>query len=311
MKIIFFGTPDYVLPVLEGLHKKFRSDKLRSPIVGVVTQAPKPSGRKKIMTYSAVDRWAHQRQIPIYYQSIDLLTKGVRADIGILCAYGAIIPDPVIALFPQGILNIHPSALPKLRGASPVQATILEGLKEAGVSVIRLDGQMDHGKIVNQFTEVVKPGDTTDSLRTRLFDRSVEVLLELLEPYVRGKIHLKEQDESEATFTTLIKKEDGFIPPEYLKAAIAGKSLKEKWAIRFIKDCTIVPSALNLERFIRAMNAWPCAWSTISLAGREARIKLISAYLEEGKLVPDTVQLEGKEEVSWEEFKRGYPSASF
>jgi methionyl-tRNA formyltransferase len=311
MKIVFFGTPDYVLPVLEELHKKIKA-KLGSPIAGVVTQSPKPVGRGKIVTFSPIDAWAHQRKIPIFYKSSDLLKEKPAADIGVLAAYGEIIPEAVIKNFKYGIINLHPSLLPQFRGASPVQAAIATGETQTGVTIIKLDPKLDHGAILSQFKEDIESGDTTDSLRAKLFERGAEVLVELIEPFVKGKITPRAQDDKTATHTTQVKKADGFIPPKFLKAALEGKTLKEDLLIPFIKDFSIKPSPDGLDNFIRSLHSWPGAWSYIKISDRlSKRIKIIKAELDEGKLVLIEVQLEGKNTVSWKEFLAGYPSAAF
>jgi len=112
MKIVFFGTPEYVMPVLTLLHKRFVTGPGKSPIAAVVTQSPKPVGRKQIITYSPVDKWAHEHKLPIYYSADELKQNPVEAEVGILASYGEIIKKDVINLFPQGILVIHPSLLP-------------------------------------------------------------------------------------------------------------------------------------------------------------------------------------------------------
>ncbi len=213
MKIVFFGTPDYVLPIVNEVHKKFSSKNGESGIVAVVTQKPKPTGRKQFITYSAVDTWAYKRKIPVFYSPSDLIPKKVDADLGVLAAYGEIIPKLVIDRLKFGILNVHPSLLPSFRGASPVQAAIVSGLAQTGVTIIKLDEKLDHGPIVSQFTEEIFENDTTETLRNRLFERSGEVVTALVPAYVANKIKLKEQNHKEATFTTQITKEDGFIPP--------------------------------------------------------------------------------------------------
>jgi len=283
MKIVFFGTPDYVLPILTSLHKKFVSGPGVSPIAAVVTQSPKPTGRKQILTYSPVDKWAHEHKIDIFYQSSELIKNSVKADIGVLAAYGEIIPKIVIDTFPHGILVVHPSLLPKYRGASPIQGAIANGDKQVGVTIIKMDEKMDHGPIVSQFKEETKPDDTTDTLRARLFERSKEVIAEMIEPYLQGKIKPKEQNHDEATYTKIITKQDGFIEAE-----------------------SFTSEAAKAERFIRAMQPWPQAWTLIG----KKRLKILKAHLESGKLILDEVQLEGKSPVSWEEFKRGYPDAN-
>jgi methionyl-tRNA formyltransferase len=331
MKIVFFGTPDYVLPIPISLHKTFKEKGLISPIAAVVTQAPKPTGRKKMLTYSPIDKWAHTHKVPIFYTPEDLLSKNIQADIGILASFGQIIPRGVLQHFHLGILNAHPSLLPKYRGASPVQATIL--LEETtGVSIIKLDEKLDHGPILTKFKEEIAPNDTTETLRKRLFERSAKVLVDLLPAYIKGKINLKPQKETEATTTKQITKQDGFIPPEYLTPTFKGRSFKGKWQVKFIKGCSLVPNAQNLSNFIRAMQPWPGAWTQIKLQGYKdtklkrdkktkiqsykgtelQRLKILKAHLtiDHQSLAIDEVQLEGKNPVSWKQFCEAYPNNS-
>lgn len=279
MKIVFFGTPDYALPVLTAIHKKFVTGPGKSPIAAVVTQSPKPTGRRQILTYSPIDKWAHDHKIPIFYSSRELLDANLDIELGVLASYGEIIKKEVIDLFPKGILVIHPSLLPKYRGASPVPAAIKNGDGKTGVSIIKMDEKMDHGPIVSQFKEEIYRTDTTEALKKRLFERSAEVLVELLEPYTKGKVIPKTQDETEATYTKILTRADGFI------------DLKEM-------------DGNASERFIRAMSPWPGAWT---LLPNQKRLKLLKAHVEGDKLVLDEVQLEGKNPVSWKQFKEAYP----
>lgn len=318
IKIVFLGTPNYVLPVLESLNKTFK-EKGESPIAAVVTQKPKPSGRKRQLEYSAVDNWAHKRGVKIFFDPEDIVKNNIKADIGILAAYGEIIPKQVISHFPHGILNIHPSLLPEFRGASPVQAAIATGKEKTGVSIIKMDEKLDHGPIVSQFKEDILPNDTTDTLRRRLFERSAEVLTTLISAYLKGKIKLRKQDENKVIFTRQITKDDAFIPPEYLSATIKGPTLKGQWEIAFIKDYSPVPNAYCLDRFIRAMIPWPVAWTHVFLDPKQKtpkRLKILKSHVEELLpnaycLMPDIVQLEGKNKVSWKQFTSGYPGVTF
>lgn len=305
MKIIFFGTPDYVVPILDALRKEFDTPKNKA-IVAVVTQAPKPTGRKQLLIYSPIDDYAFKRKIPIFHSSLELLQKGIEVDLGVLAAYGEIIPPEVLNLFPKGILNIHPSLLPKLRGASPVQGAIVLAEKETGVTIIRLDDKLDHGDIYSQFTEEILPDDTTESLRKRLFGRSADVLVALIPAYLAGKIHPRKQDDSKATFTIRADKEHGLIPYAYFEAALKGKSLKENWSIGFSKNIILSPAPDVVERFIRAMYPWPGAWTEIKIDEAKRRLKILKAHFKDKKLVPDEVQLAGKSPVSWKQFKEGY-----
>jgi methionyl-tRNA formyltransferase len=320
MKIVFFGTPYFVLPIIETIHKEHKEKSGSSPIVAVVTQKPKPAGRKKALTYSAVDKWAFERngrvkstknKIPILFDPDDVIKENIEADLGILAAYGAFIPKKVINYFPKGILNVHPSLLPKYRGASPIQATLVMGDEITGVSTIKLDEKLDHGPIISQFKEKVSANDTTKSLTERLFLRAAEVVSVLIVPYIKGKITPREQDHPKASFTTLIKKEHGFIDPKFLKLALQGKESKDEWEIPFIKDTSMKANPESIERFIKAMQPWPIAWTKVKIDAEEKRLKILRAHLENEKLALDEVQLEGKNPVSWKQFAQAYPKLKF
>jgi len=305
MKIIFFGTPDYVVPILEKLNKYHE-------IVAVVTQSPKPMGREKTLTYSAVDAWAFKKKIIRNFDYVDL----PEADLGVCASFGMIIPQVVLDLFPHGILNIHPSLLPQFRGSSPIQATLISGINPTGVSIIRMVDKLDAGPVLTQFKEDVMPNDTNESLRARLFEKSADVLLEMIPAYVDGKIKYKHQNEEQASFTTMIKKEDAFIPFEFIKNAMNLNFVMEinsndkPWEVGFIKNYNLTPSAEVINRIIKAMSFWPIAWTEISLGstGQNKRLKIISSHInpESGYLELDEVQLEGKKPTTWKQFKGAY-----
>ena len=336
MNIIFFGTPDYVIPVLNKLHREFKSKTGESPVVAVVTQKPKPVGRKKQLEYSAVDQWAYKKGIKIL-RDLDI-GEFPKAELGILASYGEIIPDPVIGHFKFGILNVHPSLLPEWRGSSPVQASIISGVDETGVSIIKLDEKLDHGPIISQFKEGIQSDDTTETLRKRLFERSAEVLVTLIPAYLEGKITPRPQDHTKATYTRELRKADGFVPPKYLNSAFQGKSRKEKWEISFMKNFTNHYSPITIHQYIRAMQPWPGAWTYVHLTKEPKnkrteelntkRLKIFRAHVEPIQavgsklpatklvsnaqcLVPDLVQLEGKSPVNWKQFQQGYPRLQF
>jgi len=288
MNIIFFGTPSYVIPILEALHKKYNTAK-EQELIGVITQDPKPSGRKKLIMRTDVDNWAYKHNIDVAHNFEDI----PEADLGIVASYGKIIPKSVISKFKFGILNIHPSLLPKHRGAAPVQATISAGEKNTGVTIIKMDEKMDHGPIVSVLKAQVRDDDTTESLRNRLFETSTKFLINLIPAYLSGKTKLRPQNHSEATFTKLITKDDALISPKSLKLALKGKTKKVE----------------EIEHLIRAMNPWPTAWTKLTLEGQEKRLKIIKAHLKDDKLVIEKVQLEGKKEVTWKQFLAAYPRA--
>jgi len=311
MKIVFFGTPSYTLPILTSLHKNFKGKDTKSPIVAVVTQPPKPSGRGKFLTYSPIDDWAHKRGIPKFFKPKDLLIGNLEFDLGVLASFGMIIPKEVLDAFPLGIINVHPSLLPEFRGSSPVQAAIISGDTKTGGTIIKLDEKLDHGPILGSFKEDINETDTSETLRDRIFDKSKDVLEDLIPAYVNGKIKPKAQDEENAIYTKEIVSQDGFINPTHLDKLINGKSFKETLPLRFIEGFEMDINPESLERFIRAMNPWPCAWTEVNISDTKKRLKILSSHTQGGKLIPDMVQLEGKNEVTFKQFEEGYPNYKF
>jgi len=285
-RIIFFGSDWGSLFVLNSLV----SDK-RFKIVGIVTLPAKPQGRKQALTPNPVEQYAKTLfEIKFFpfkrfnRQSIDRFKK-LKADVGILAWYGKILPKEILEIPKHGVLNVHPSLLPKYRGPSPVQAAILNGDKKAGVTIFKMDEQMDHGPILVQFKEEIKPDDTSQSLYERLFTVGGQSLATILPSYLEGKIKLRKQNHKMATYTRLLNRDSG----------------KICWQD---KDKVI-------ERFIRAMHPWPGAWTRVKIPGKRKpkRLKILKAHLERGKLVLDQVQLEGKKPVTYSQFQAGYPSA--
>jgi methionyl-tRNA formyltransferase len=315
VKIVFFGTPEYVVPVLDKLNKVYKSKSGDSPISAVVTQRPKPVGRKQQLEYSPVDSWAHKRKIPIFFDAGDILEKRVQADLGVLASFGQILPGEVIHYFPNGIINLHPSLLPKFRGASPIPGAIVLGEKETGLTFTKMNVLLDKGQLVSQFKEEIYPEDTSETLRERLFMKASDILPSLIPAYIAGKTNLKDLGHVKGTFTWMIKKDDALIPPEFIRAAVVGKTFKRKWKIPFIGNYSTRPSALVIHNFVRAMQPWPQAWTYVVLTkgSLPKRLKILKGHLEgePERLVLDEVQLEGKEPVTWKQFASAYTTATF
>lgn len=212
-----------------------------------------------------------------------------KPEIGVLASYGKILPAEILAVPDKGILNLHPSLLPKYRGPSPVQTAILNGEKQTGLTIIKMDQQIDHGPIVVQFAEKILANDTAESLYFRLFSAGVETLITILPSFIEGKIEPKEQDHSQATYTQKFTRDHGKIdwqkPVDYL------------------------------ERQIRAFYPWPGTWTEVKITRSSQvltrKLKILEAHLGNKKLVFDKVQLEGKKPVSFKQFSEGYPTFTF
>ena len=200
--------------------------------------------------------------------------------IGILASYCEILKKEILEKPKHGILNIHPSLLPQYRGPSPVQTAILNNDQENGVTIFKMDEKIDHGPILAQFKEEIRPEETAESLYQRLFLAGAKVLTTILPAYLEGKIELRKQDDSQSTFTKKFNREDGKI------------NWQEKPA--------------KIERKIRAFYPWPGTWTEITIKGKRKRLKIIKAHLEKNKLILDQVQLEGKKSVTYKQFKEGY-----
>lgn len=290
MKIIFFGTPEFVISVPGALLEAGYE------LSVVVTTPDKPVGRKQIVTPSPLKTWALEHQIPVIdtEENTKLLEQiqNIKPDLGILAAYGKILSQKLIDLFPKGILVIHPSLLPKYRGASPVQTAILNNDPETGSTIFKMDEKMDHGPIVHQFTEAINPEDTSELLLNRLFQKSAEALVKILPDWLEDKINPLEQDESKATYTKTFTRQDGYL------------------------DLKNPPVPEVIEKMIRAFYPWPGVWTLIQMTDdrkqkTEKRLKILKAHLGNGELVIDQVQLEGKNPISWEQFQKSYPEVKF
>lgn len=195
MKVIFFGTSKYCLPVLETLKASF-------DLKMIVTREDKPVGRKKVLTPSATKLWAIEQKIPMTndYSQIPA------CDLAIVADYGRKIPEEIFSKPRFGTFNIHFSKLPGLRGTSPVQTTLLRGDTEAWITIFKIEQTFDTGPILWQGSFPIDPNDTTGTLYTRLFKEASKVL-----PTLDFSQKLRPQDHSKATFTKLLTKANGFV----------------------------------------------------------------------------------------------------
>jgi len=237
IRTIFFGTPEFAVPAFEAL-----LNNAHFAVDGVVTQPDRPTGRKKIITSSPVKIAAGKAGIRVLQPEklndeamaaiIDL-----KSDLAVVVAYGNLIPKRLLGSLPRGFVNIHPSLLPKHRGASPLTAAILEGDKETGVCLMILDEGMDHGPVIACRRVALKGDETTTSLRAALTTIGAEMVGKELIDYLDGKIEAKPQNHEQATFCKQIGSEDTRID----------------WN----------RSAVEIDRLIRAMHGVTPAWTML------------------------------------------------
>ncbi len=210
MTFVFFGTDAFAVKVLSIL-----KDRGLVPAL-IVTTLDKPIGRKQIITPPPTKVWAMENNVPVI-QPANLKTTPAELttnfDFFLVASYGKIIPQTILDLPKLGIINIHPSLLPKHRGASPLEYTILNGDTETGVTIMQMDAEMDHGPILAMAKLGLDGAETYFDLRDHLATLGAETLANVLPNYLSGKVVPTEQDHNAATYTKLIKKEDGEIDP--------------------------------------------------------------------------------------------------
>ncbi len=297
-RIIFMGTPEFAVPVLDAL--------TRTPheIVGVFTRQDKPAGRGGKLQASPVKQLAQTRNLPIHQpktlrnaEALALL-RDLAPDVIIVAAYGLILPPNVLAIPPHGCINTHASLLPRHRGAAPIPAAILVGDSETGITLMQMDEGIDTGPILAQRAIPIADDDTTGTLTAKLARLAADLLIEQLPRILAGEIVPQPQDESRATLTKTIRKEDGLTA----------------WT----------QPAIEIARRVRAFNPWPSAftfWNGAQLKilradpsagkidaqpGRVMKVQdKIAVATGDGALILREVQLAGKRAMTIEEFVRG------
>lgn len=265
------GTPEFGAIILEKLCQANLK-----PIL-VITAPDKPVGRKQILTPSAVKIVAQRYNIKIGHAMSNFLK--IKPDLIAVAAYGQILPKEILEIPKYGCLNVHPSLLPKYRGPSPIQATILNGDKETGVTIMLMDEKMDHGPIIaNCELRIANYKYILKELEKKLANLGAELLVETISKWLNGEIKSKPQNESKATYTKILKRKDG----------------KIDWQ---------KPDE-EIERQIRAFNPWPGTYTIYN----EKILKILKAEVFNNKLIIKEVQLEGRKPMSFEDFLLGHPN---
>lgn len=263
-RFVFFGTDSFVVPVLSALVNLPEYE-----CVGVIT-APDRKGRGNKTIQSPVNVFAQESGLNVFTPEklkdfFEVYTKDLRPDFAVIASYGKIISQKYIDATPKGIINIHPSLLPKYRGPSPVPATILAGDAKTGVTLMIIDAGVDSGDILAKEEFRLKGNETTTVLLSRLFTLGAEMLQRVLPQYLNGTLTPVPQNNTVATHTKLFTKEDGKLD--------------------------FSESAEILERKIRALNPWPSTYS--SLEGKI--VKILQAEMQntlKKELSPGTILAE-------------------
>ena len=243
LRIVFMGTPDFAVPSLRALLGLGDVGGRPARVVGVFTQPDRPGGRRgRQLVAPPVKEVAREVGVPVWQPERLRRAEGMEPlralapDLIVVAAYAQILSQQVLDLPRYGCLNVHPSLLPRYRGATPVQASILNGDAETGVCIMQMDAGLDTGPVLDCVREPINGDDTADSLGARLAMRGADLLVRTVPDWVSGAIVPQPQDDSQATLTSRLSKEDGRVD----------------WGC----DATFI------ERQVRAMYSWPGAYTT-------------------------------------------------
>jgi len=271
LRVLFMGTPEFAVPPLEALIRH------HFELVAVYTQPDRPAGRGRTLSFPPVKKAALDSGLRVMQPSSlkdpEEVAKvaQLRPDVIVVAAYGKLLPPSVLDIPRHGCLNIHPSLLPRYRGASPVAAAILEGDASTGVSIMLLDRGLDTGPVLAQERVEILPEDTTGSLSARLSELAARMLPDVLRGWVRGAVTPRPQNEAEASYTEPLSKEDGEI--DWRRPAV------EIW------------------RRVRAFQPWPGAYTR--WRGKRLEITAAAPLPGKGTLAAGTVVAIDKGEVAF------------
>ncbi|HWA18433.1 MAG TPA: methionyl-tRNA formyltransferase [Devosia sp.] len=263
MKIVFMGTPDFAVPTLAEIVSRGHE------VVAVYTRAPKPAGRGQAERKSPVHLAAEGFGIPVRTPKS---LKGVDeqqafaelgADVGVVVAYGLILPRPILGAPPLGCLNLHSSLLPRWRGAAPIQRAVLAGDTRTGVMVMRMDEGLDTGPVALVAEMPIGPDMTTGELHDRMMVVGADLMGRALAALERGSLTFTPQSEDGVTYAKKIEKAEARID----------------WS----------KPAAEIHNLIRGMSPLPGAWFELKLGGRLTRVKALRSTLAEGHGAPSKI----------------------
>ncbi len=296
MNIVFMGTPDFAVPSLEALAKDDRFN-----VSAVFTQPDKPVGRKRVMTPPDVKVCAQKLGIEVYQpdtlrtSEAEAQLRALAPDVIVVIAYGKILPANILAVPRFCCVNIHGSLLPKLRGAAPIQRAVIEGEKITGITSMRMDVGLDTGDMIKTYQTEILPDETAGELFDRLAGAAPDLLIDTLIALENGTAEFTKQDDSSSTYAKPLSKDEAQI------------------------DWT--QDSQTVHNKVRGMNPWPVAFTVC----KGKKLKVYSSKLADKKGKPGeivslsppvvacgegavellSVQLEGKKQMSAEDFFRG------
>src|SRR5262245_62073148 len=307
MVIVFFGTPQFAVPTLEALIDS------RHRVALVVTQPDRRRGRGQKVTDAPVKAAALTRDIPVYQPDrlrdpavADLLRQH-DPDVGVVAAYGKLIPADLLQLPRRGMLNVHASLLPKYRGAAPIHRAIINGEQETGVTIMQMVEALDAGDMLAKATSPVGPDDTSDEVERALAQSGARLLLDTLDRLEAGAVQPEPQDESASSYASRLTKEEGVIDwtlsAQQIHNRVRGLY---PWphAYSFLDGVRLVVLKTGLDGGDIRLNAdTPTVPGTIVTIARDA----IEVVTGSGRILITELQPEGRRAMAVRDFLAGRP----
>ncbi|MFA5025851.1 MAG: methionyl-tRNA formyltransferase [Candidatus Shapirobacteria bacterium] len=283
-KIVFFGASYYSLQVLEKL-TQIPDIKL----VSVISKIDKAFGRNQKITPNPVAKYCLDYHLPLlqieeFTADVKSQISNLHADLALCLAFGPPFFDQeTINIFPLKIVNIHPSSLPKYRGATPGPWQIINGELKSSVTFFQIDPLPDHGPIITQISLDISADETADSFYKKAFSLAADNLESVLKSYISSPESLFPQDHTQKSYFPKMTKD--------------GAKIDWSWDTE------------KIERFVRALNPSPIAWTFVENINHQfLKMKIFSAFIDKNKseLTPEMVQIEGKNKTDWKEIKKYY-----
>ncbi len=300
VRVAFFGTPQFAVPTLEALLAS------RHTVCGVVTQPDRPRGRGQQVSDAPVKALAVASGLPVLQPSrlkdpaFAMALREWRPDIGVVAAYGKILPDDILAIPRLGMINVHASLLPKYRGAAPVHRAVIDGEAVTGVTIMRIETLLDAGPMLAKVTRPIGPDETSDVVERDLARLGAPLLVDVLEQVIAGTAQQELQDFMLATFAERLTKEEGLIdwslPAQYIHNRVRGLY---PWphAYTYLDGARLIVLKTRIET--EATDAEP---GTIVALSRDA-IHVATGH--GGRIVIEQLQPEGRRPMSAQEFLAG------
>ena len=294
LKIVFMGTPDFSVPILEALIENY-------DVISVVTQPDRISG-KKILEPS-IKKVALKHNIKVF-QSVKIRKEyeeivNLKPDMIVTCAYGQLIPKALLECAKYGSINVHASLLPKLRGGAPIHHAIIDGYDKTGITIMYMNDKMDEGDIISYKETIIDDKDTLGSLHDRLSLIGRDLLIETIPNIVNGNINVIKQNNEEATYGYNVTREDEKI--DFNK--------KAREVFNLIRGLNPHPGAYTIFNG-KILKVWD---SRVLDNHYEEPSKIVKLYEDgigvsciDGEIVLKEVQLEGKKRQSAKDFINGY-----